>query len=49
MPGVGGTVLDKTGVSALIELLTCHSFIHAMNEEIIEQLVSTQQGELSNY
>lgn len=38
----------KTGVPALMELVNLF-IIHAINEEIIEQLVSTQQEELSNY
>lgn len=49
VPGVGDTVLGKTGVPPLIELVTLSSFIHSVNEEIIEQLISTQQEELSNY
>lgn len=35
-------------VSALRELV-CHSLIHGINEEIMEQQVSTQQEELANY
>ena len=49
VPRTADTVLGKTEGVPCSHRASCHSFIHAVNEEIIEHLVSTQQEELSNY